>query len=472
MIFYKFSNKKIFKLSVNYIIMDDFENISKLLEEYDKVFIIGAGGVGKSYNINKIVDSYKLRGKIVEKTATTGVSAYNIKGKTINSLLKFADTNSIEEYNVYIKYMARTNMSFDINMIYNKLRNVVGIVDLLIIDEVSMISADKWELIDYILKIANFKGKILISGDVFQLPPISTKSKYLENDKKTDSRFFFESDNWKSYNFVPYVMEKIYRTNNIEFMEVLSNIRVGDVNQRDIQYLKNMMKNDYVINQNPTILASTNEFVFNYNKEKLSEIRNELCVIEYEIEYKQDFNDSMYKQEIEDYISKQLLIEKKLFVKVGALVIFISNGEQFYNGEKGIITDIQKDYISIRKDDGTDVKLQKQSFGHYDYIDNQFTLVANIKQFPIKLGYSLTIHKSQGLSIDNIILDITKIFTNGQFYVGISRATNPKNVYIQYSKGIYMFDVDIKKFVSVNDKLKLFYEKAKRKHLQYENIYK
>lgn len=451
--------------------MNDFENIKNLLDKYNKVFIVGAGGVGKSFNINKIVEHYKQKGLLVEKCGTTGISAFNIKGRTINSLLKFADTNSIEEYQVWLELQESnvTNFKFDKGQLYNKLRNIISNLDLLIIDEVSMISGQKWELIDYLLDLFDFQGKILISGDVFQLPPISTKSKYIK-EEITDSRFFFESENWKRHKFVPYVMEKVYRTDNLEFIEVLKNVRMGNLEQKDINYLKEMMNNTYVEDHNPTILASTNDYVFNYNKNKLQEIREDLCIIEQEIEMKQD-KDRLFgdiDKDIDDYISKQLMIEKKLYLKKGALVIFIANGMNYYNGEKGIVLDIEKQFIEIRKDNGDVIKLDKQSFGYYDYVAGKFTLIANIKQFPIKLGFAITIHKCQGLSIDNIILNIDKIFAKGQFYVGISRAINPKNVLIQYKKGKYMFDVDLRKYTKVDDRLKQFYEKAKRIH----NFYK
>lgn len=450
--------------------MTDFDNIIKLLETYNNVILLGAGGVGKSYNINKIVEYYEAQDKIVAKTAPTGVASFNIGGVTINSFLKFADTNSMEEYEVWVEYMEREFFAtFDITNIHNVLTNEISNLDLLIIDEVSMISAEKWELIDSLLTKFKFRGKIIISGDVFQLPSIGTKSKYLE-DKKNDDRFFFESPIWKEYKFVPYVMEKIYRTDDLEFMEVLKNIRMGELPQETFEYINNMRENEYVLKNNPTILASQNEFVFNYNKDKLDALNERLCVIEHNIKYKAEEYKTMYNDDIDKYISKQLMIEKKLFLKKDALIIFVTNSPDglFYNGEKGIIRNITEDNLYVEKLNGTFVTVEKSSYPYYEYISGKFTLIANIFQFPVKLGWAMTIHKSQSLSIDNIVLDIKNIFTNGQFYVGLSRAINPRNVYIRYDKSKYLFEYDLKRFIKVLPKVKLFYDKAKR----ISNVYK
>lgn len=451
-----------------------YKIISKLFEQNNNLILIGAGGTGKSTNIGMIEKEYASKGRIIVKTAPTGIAAHNIGGITINSFLKFGDTNSIEEYNVYMQHKI-DNENFNIERYEYQLKQNVSQTELLIIDEVSMISAEKWELIDYLLKEYDFNGKIILSGDIFQLAPISAPSKYLENNPKTDGRFFFDSPIWKQYKFVPYILEEVKRTKDKEFIEILHRIRTGDVTQNDISYLQQMQENEHIYNNNPTILASDNKFVFEYNRSKLQEIREEMCVIEYESEIvmsghkREIINITNLNKDIETYVMKNLMVEKKLFLKVGALIVFVSNSDDkglpFVNGDKGIITDIQEGYLRIRKigqkDDEDDLVIPKMNYPYYDYIDGKFTLVANILQFPVKLGWALTIHKSQSLTLDNIVLDINKIFANGQFYVGISRAINPKNIYIKYDKNKYMFGHDIKKYTIPNKNAKSFYLRAK-----------
>lgn len=451
--------------------MDDFQNIIHFLQLYNNVIILGAGGVGKSYNINKIVEYYESNQKIVVVTAPTGISSININGVTINSLLKFGDTNSIEEYNVYMNEIYAKNNPEKINNLLKKMREKISSIDLLVIDEISMISAEKWELIDFLLTKFEFKGKIILAGDIFQLKPIFKESKYLQNEH-IDERLFFESPTWRMYKFIPYVLEKIYRTDNKEFIKTLHNVRVGEYNTSDKDYLYNMTNNYKVYNQNPTILASTNKYVFNYNKQKLDDIREELCVQEYKVTYKRMEYVTKYKNDIKKFINGYLNIDKQLHLKIGALVVFIVNDKdnRFVNGEKGIVKDIQENIIEIEKEDGTRLEIKRYKFPYYDYDETGFVNIADIKQFPIKLAFALTIHKSQSLTMDNIIINFENMFASGQFYVALSRGKNPYNIAIEFKKlSSFMFEYDYKKFIGVEQKLIDFNNRAKK---MFENYLK
>lgn len=444
--------------------MNDFENIITLLNKYNNIILLGAGGVGKSYNINKIVKKYEEEGKNVKVTAPTGISAINIGGVTINSLLKFADTNSIEEYNVYMNEIYAKSNPNRIKKLQENMTETISSIDLLILDEVSMISGEKWELMHFLLNKFKFKGKIILSGDIFQLKPVFRESKYLK-DNDIDERLFFESSVWKSYKFVPYILEKVYRTTNEKFIETLHNIRVGNYREEDNTYLFDMTKNMKVFRQNPTVLASTNKFVFNWNKQKLDEIVEELCVQEYKVNFTKIEYIEKYKNDVTKFINGFLNIDKKLFLKIGALVVFIINDKEnlFVNGEKGIIKDILENIIVVEKEDGQIINVERYSFPYYDYTEKGFEKIAVVKQFPIKLGFSLTIHKAQSLSMDNIVINFENMFASGQFYVALSRAKNPDNISIIYKKlSSHMFKYELKKYINVENKLIEFNERAKK----------
>jgi len=439
----------------------DFNNIKKLIEEKQYVMILGAGGVGKSTNINLLVDYFENINKEVIKCGTTGISAFNIQGVTINSFLGFADTNSIEEFDVWVKEQNKKSAKFDFEKYVKYFTKRVSKVDLLVIDEISMISANKWDLISYLLNKYDFNGRIILSGDVFQLPPIGSKSKYLDNIKN-DSKFFFESQDWKNFNFVPYILEKVYRTNDLEFQSHLSKVRFGKIDNSSFNYLKKMFDNENVKKLNPTVIASLKDDVFDFNKKKLAEIKSKTFVKKFDLEFeKYEYKDD-YEEKVLNFVSSQLQIEKKLFIKVGALILFTSNCEdEYFNGEKGIITNIFEDLIRVKKTNGVIVNVCRKSFEYLSYIGNEIKSICKITQFPIKLGYAITYHKSQGMSIDNIVLNVNNLFCKGQFYVGISRATNPNGVLL-ISRNKESFGNVLKSNCKVEQKLLNFYSKANK----------
>jgi len=454
------------------------KEINNILNELNKgnVFLTGAGGTGKSYTTKKIIQRYKLLNREVVILGSTGIAASSIGGQTIHSFFKIGMSSNIDEYNKFL-YSTKPKIRFAIQ---SKLDKIIPEIDLLIIDEISMVSKDLMDLIEYQLDYYQFKGKILVVGDFFQLPPVS-------RDK--DEEYAFESEAWiNRLKFKTIELKTLYRTKDKEFINILNNIRLGKVSDNDIDYLEMLRNNKDKVKYNfPTILTGTNKEAKGYNDKKLKDIKAPLHIYDWElylnIPSKSEDEINIWKKYNNKKVfnfCKGLLTEEKLNVKVGSSVIFISNGDRFYNGEKGVIIEIKeslkykdetdlnyskddKGYVkvlfTIEKQNGELVEIEKHKWDLIEYETNGTDIdrkvIASVYQYPIKLAYGMTIHKSQGLSIDNLICDINKIFTYSQFYVCMSRVINPKNLYLHYSKN--NFRSYIKKICNVNDKVVKFY---------------
>jgi len=367
----------------------------------DNIFLTGQAGTGKSYTINNFIKWASGEGIEVALTASTGVAAINIGGITIHSFLGTRICKNIKEYEelkIKKEYL-------------NEIKDCINAIDVLIVDEISMLSKDYIDLIDHILKKATgssnpFGGKrVIFTGDFLQLPPIS-------KEKRT---FAFESNSWKEGKFKIINLTKIHRQKDKEFSSILSKIRMGDSSDEVFNFFNNLNSNKIDWKDKSLKLFSTNKKVSEYNQTEIDMMDGE--IIRY---YAKTWGENKFD---EDKIIKNVFADEVLELKVNARVISLKNSQDFtyVNGSLGTVLKLNDSSVFVEFDNGVKRIISNEE---WKTTDMEGKTSATFEQIPLKLAYALTIHKSQGMSIDELTIDCSEIFEEGQFYVAISRATN------------------------------------------------
>lgn len=421
------------------------DNICKILEK-DNIFLTGGAGVGKSYTTMKIIEKFKKDEKNVVTLGSTGVSAVAVNGMTVHSFFVFGIANSLEELDIGDK-KAKHRLS--------ELKKIISNTDLIVIDEISMISASLIDMIAYRLDSMGFMGKILFVGDFFQLSPIV---KYKENVGLFDSLLFaFESSSWQ--NFAPVVVEltTMHRTHDAEFTKILSSIRKGEVNEKVIEYIKSLEQNSAL--ENSTYLFGKNEHVEKMNRDKLAELSSPAVML---IAQNNSIK-GVHENKVANW-QKSLPVPDTLTLKVGAPVLFcVNKWGKYANGERGVIREITSEAVIVEKNDSL-VRVEPHVFELGEFHANEdgklkSITLATMSQFPLKLAYAITIHKSQGMSIDNLVCNVDNIFTPSQFYVALSRATDPKTLKVDYNGS--NLEYYLKRVISIDPRVVEFYSSVK-----------
>ena len=210
----------------------------------NNVFLTGGAGVGKSYTTRDIVREYILNKKSVITLGSTGISAINVNGQTIHSFFLFGISNNFDELEINDRYN-RSKIK-ELNKILSKL-------NLLVIDEISMVSANMMDMILFRLRNGAFSGKILVVGDFFQLPPII---KTFNNSLLDENIYAFEGSSWEYFDFKVVELTKVRRTDDKEFMQILNKIRVGEVDNEVVSYLEGLR--EHIKLEEPSVLFGTN----------------------------------------------------------------------------------------------------------------------------------------------------------------------------------------------------------------------
>ena len=392
----------------------------------NNVFLTGGAGVGKSYTTTEIIRLYRSQtDEQVIALGSTGVSAVNIGGFTIHSFFVFGISSNFEELDQSDK-RSRSRLL--------ELKKILKATDLIIIDEISMVSSAMMDMIHYRLNSMGYLGKLLFVGDFFQLPPIQ---KFGQNrgDLFGEKLYAFESDAWRS--FAPTVIEltEMKRTSDAEFTHILHKVRVGQCDQEIITYMMRLANNT-IKDENPTFLFGRNAEVNSTNRNKLKAIDEEEHLLFATFEEHQG---RVHEKRLASW-KKMLPVEEQLTLKVGVPVLFtINKWGRYVNGERGIVRQIEDEYIIVEKEENF-VRVERHDFDLLEMKSDdkgkiESIKVATLSQFPLKLAYAVTIHKSQGMSIDNLVCNVDNIFAPSQFYVAISRAVNPNNLRIDFSRG-------------------------------------
>jgi ATP-dependent exoDNAse (exonuclease V) alpha subunit len=285
-----------------------------------------------------------------------------------------------------------------------------------------MLRADMLDCIDETLKYYRrnqlpFGGvQVLFIGDMFQLPPVTSESEWTLMSQYYKSPFFFSSEVYQQLNPAHLELNKIYRQKEERFINLLNNIRHNNMDDYDFELLQERYDPEAARYQDGLITLTThNRTADNMNQQKLAEIESEAMVFEGEING--DFNE------------KALPAEKALNLKEGAQIMFIKNDieKRYFNGKLAKIKRIAKDEIIVEFEDGNELKIERETWKNIRYNlnrdENQIEEeeIGSFKQFPIRLAWAITIHKSQGLTFDKLAIDAGASFAAGQVYVALSR---------------------------------------------------
>ena len=390
--------------------MINLSDILSKLKNKENIFLTGGAGVGKTTITREIIKEYEDEAKKVAKLASTGMAATLIGGQTLHSFLDLGIASDKKELEL--------NGKFEIK---KKIKKLIHSMDLIVIDEISIVSDTLFEMIALRLKQADFRGSLLVVGDFLQLPPVVRGY--------GEVKFAFESGEWKEFNFSKIELTHVYRTDDVEFIELLNNVRFGYIDESIHNHLNKFIKPLPEDLSEFTFLFGKNDSAHRHNKTQLEYIDNELFVKEAQV-----IKHLKSAKDVEvDRFMNDARIEKELELKIGSPVLFTRNSWNYFNGERGIVVNIDAGYVYVQKSDNVVVKLetvaQSKAMWKEKTIDGKKEMIEenlfSVYQFPIKLAFAITIHKSQGMSIEDLIIETNEIFAPSQFYVALSRSSNP-----------------------------------------------
>lgn len=382
----------------------------------DNLFITGKAGTGKSF----LLDTFRRGTK--KKTLTlapTGIAALNVNGTTIHTAFGY---NNLEKISI-------EDLSASTLRLKNEKQQVLKEIDTLIIDEISMVRVDVFDKIDKILKIINksakpFGGKqVIVFGDLFQLPPVTKRNeeKYLTD--YYGGIFFFNSKAYSNGNFgFIELIENHRQKDDKQYFEILNRIREGCFDNSDLEKLNSrLIHNKEELRRVMTLFPKKAEAEA-LNKAELARIEAKEYV------YKAQITKNLYKDKTLQ-LESSFPIAEELHLKRGALVMMVANDQEkrWVNGTIGIIHSLYENRIMVTIN-GRTYEVYKTDFTQREAIYENGSIVykdmLTVMQYPIVLAYSITIHKSQGMTYQRLACDISECFAPGQAYVALSRCSS------------------------------------------------
>ncbi len=378
------------------------------------IFLTGKAGTGKTTFLKNLRESSPKRMIVV---APTGVAAINAGGVTIHSFFQLP-------FGPYLPAIKREG-SFKMQFGKEK-RNIIKSLDLLVIDEISMVRGDLLDAIDDVLRRYKDREKpfggvqLLMIGDLQQLAPVVKQDEWDLISGNYNSPYFFDSNALKQTDYITIELNHIYRQNDTDFIEILNKVRENSIdaeviNRLNSRYIKEFCPED---KEGYITLTSHNYTAKNINDAKLDAIASPSYT----------FN-SMVEGEFPEFMYPT---ESDLVLKEGAQVMFIKNdisgAQRYYNGKIGIVTYVDAERIEVHPHGASspiDVEIAEWTNAKYVIDDTTKEITEQIdgvfKQFPLKTAWAITIHKSQGLTFERAIIDAASSFSHGQVYVALSR---------------------------------------------------
>ncbi|MES2545335.1 MAG: helix-turn-helix domain-containing protein [Bacteroidota bacterium] len=396
-------------------------------QTHRSVFLTGKAGTGKTTLLREIIQSTYKNTVVV---APTGIAALNAGGVTIHSMFQlpfggFIPDNSLPHFTESTKFETKATLRRHFKMSGQK-KAVIQNMELLIIDEVSMLRSDLLDAIDFMMQTVRKKSlpfggvQVLFIGDLLQLPPIIRNEEWETLRKYYKGKFFFHSHVIQQNPLLYIELSKIYRQTDDRFISVLNNLRNNQISNQDIQMLNEFVKPDFDLKTNKGYITLTthNAKADATNTQALADLKGEL------ITYRPDI--------VGDFPDKIFPVEEKLELKVGAQVMFVKNDlsfeKKYFNGKMGVIQSLSSQEIMIHfPEENKTIEVEKYEWQNIRYSVNDMTkeieeeVLGTFVHYPIKLAWAITVHKSQGLTFDKAALDVSQVFLPGQAYVALSR---------------------------------------------------
>jgi ATP-dependent DNA helicase PIF1 len=402
--------KKSKSINVSSQAKDAFDKLEKSSKH---IFLTGRAGTGKSTLLKYFRENTK---KKIVVLAPTGVAALNVHGQTIHSFFGFNPEIKPE--------LVRRADEEKIALFKN--------IDAIVIDEISMVRADLLDCIDKALRLNRkseevFGGvQMIFIGDLFQLPPVLTKEEEIYFRLQYGSPFFFSAHAMQGLNYEVIELKKVHRQQDIDFVEMLNRVRVGEVTDDDIEEWNRLYDPTFEEYDDQMIhLTTTNKMAEERNRFELKKLKGK--ILKFKAEAVGEFGD------------RRMPSEASLELKVGARVMFTNNDavRRWVNGSLGTVVEVSNDdnpILTVALDDGEEVEVKRYTWEVFKYamgeegrLEEQ--VVGSYTQYPLTLAWAVTIHKAQGKTFDNVLIDLGwGAFAHGQLYVALSRARKFANI--------------------------------------------
>jgi hypothetical protein len=408
---------------------EEFRYAAEIAEHTNKLlFVTGKAGTGKTTFLKYLTSTTK---KNMVVLAPTGVAAVNAGGQTIHSFFNIKPS-------IYFPGDKRLRTfappeDSDKSVIHDHFRynrdklDVIRGLELLVIDEISMVRCDLFDVIDRLLRVFRkreftpFGGvQLILIGDTFQLPPIVNQDDWNILGRFYESPFFFSARAMQQQKPIYIELKKIYRQTEQDFIDLLNRVRINNLDQKDIQRLNSRYlhgfspeeEDDYII------LATHNRMVEDTNSRRLHEIDEPIHSFEALV--------------TGQFPQNSFPADATLKLKEGAQVMFLRNdrNKRYYNGKIGHVVEISADGLFVALPEGDIIEVQREEWANIRYTwDSQESkvveeIIGSFVQYPLKLAWAITVHKSQGLTFEKIIADLEEAFAPGQVYVALSRCTS------------------------------------------------